>query len=381
MQNKIHYIGPYYEESQKHRNLHIQLSGLAKMDYVLSALRRTGFEINVFSPAPTQNKFLCHYPSVSVTLDSLTKIRYADTIGGPSIIIKLVSRIWSYAQLLYFLLRIKSNEKILLYHSNQYRYLINLILKIKKINLFIQVEEIYNVIQRKSIKEQRSEIKYLKCADGYIFVNDIIASHVNLNKKPHIVCYGDYRIKPRKSKLNNGHINVVFSGLIGDEKSAVYLSLNAANLLPDNYQLHITGYGSALHIKQMINRISLINRQMKREMVIYHGCLNNTDNADLISTFDIGLATSDCNSFESLFMFPSKISVYLGAGISVLASPLGCIKESRLSPIITLSKDNTPSAIADGIVSIIVNKTDINSVLNRLNEEFVNDLIKLFGNK
>jgi hypothetical protein len=251
----------------------------------------------------------------------------------------------------------------------------------RKIRLFFEVEEIYNVLWRTSTARQAAEMHYLDIASGYIFVNDVIADQCKLAHKPHVVCYGDYSMKANLPKVDDGRIHVVYSGLIGGENSAVNVSLNAVSLLPAGYQLHITGYGERKHTDQLTRDIASINEALNRDAVVYHGCLDHQSYISLISSFHIGLTTSELNSYESLFMFPSKLLVYLGVNLAAVASPLACLEKSQLSSILTFSEDNTPRAIAKAIKSIEISKTGNAGLLNKLDAQFVANLLWLLGKK
>jgi len=375
----VHYIGPYSDPAQSYRNLLIQPSGVAKMEYIISAIRRSGCTLNVYSPAPTQNNFFTHFPRLTTLVDSNAKITYADTIGGPAMFFKALSRLWSFIQLFLYLLRVKPNENVLVYHVYQYRHVIKAALLIKKIRLFFEVEEIYSVLWQKSKSRQEAEIEYLGKAFGYIFVNDVIAAQCKFAHKPNVVCYGDYRIKSNLPKSGDGRIHLVYSGVIGGKNSSVDVPLKAIRFLTDNYQLHITGYGEQKHLDLTMNLIASINADLKREAVVYHGCLDHKTYINLISSFHIGLATSELNPNESLFMFPSKILMYLGVNLSVVASPLACIEKSQLGSVVTLSKDNTPAAIAEAIRSVEISNINNSDVLKKLDEHFVAGLTSLFN--
>jgi hypothetical protein len=380
MPQTVHYIGPYQDSTQKHRNLLVQISGVSKMDYIISSLQKAGFYIKVYSTAPTKNTFFCHFPRFRFQPDQSSEINYIDTFGGPTIVFKALARLWSLLQLFYYLLGIRSDEIILVYHVYQYRYVVNFIAFFKKKKLFFEVEEIYNVLWRASSKKQLSEIKYLKKADGYIFVNDLIGAQCKLDNKPHVICYGDYRVKSMGNKIDDGKIHLVFSGLIGNKESAIQYSLEVIKLLPANYILHITGYGMDVSLRSLQDSISLINYDLNREAIIYHGCLDDLSYKELLSTFHIGLATSELNSNESMYMFPSKVMAYLGLNLVVVATPLICLMDSRVSKIVNFSENNSPLSIATTIQSI--NSVAINNIqtLNYLNESFISDLKALLVN-
>lgn len=375
----IHYLGPYSDPAHADRNLLVQPSGVAKMNYILSSLQNSGFKVSLFSTAPTNNNFFCHYSKeVNNTEENITVI-YPGVFGGPTIIFKIISRLWSLAQMFLYLIKVRADEDVLIYHVYQYRFVISLIRIIKKKRLIFEVEEVYNVLWRSSKRRQEKEMRYLRTASAYILVNDLIAGQIGVTNKPGIVCYGDYRQLPVSPKESDGLIHLVFSGLIETGHTGVYYSLEAVRRLPGGkYMLHISGYGDKEAIDQMNSRIREINEELGREAIVFHGFLNDGYHLRLISTFHIGLATTGFDRQESLYMFPSKILIYLRANLSVVASPMACIESSRLNKVVVLSADNSPGAIADAIMAAGDCATDCTGILKELDSEFKRGLKALF---
>ena len=375
----VHYLCPYSDTVHADRNLLVQPSGIAKMNYILSSLHDSGFKVCLFSTAPMKNNFFCHYAKDVYNPDENTTIIYPGIFGGPTLLFKILSRLWPLVQMFLYLLKTREDEDVLIYHVYHYRFVIKLIRIIKKNRFIFEVEEVYNVLWRRSKARQEKEMRYLRTASAYIFVNDLIAGRVGLTGKPGIVCYGDYRPMPLSPKESDGLIHLVFSGLIETGNGGVNYSLEAARRLPERkYQLHITGYGDQESIDQMNSRIKEINKELDREAVIYHGCLNDENFLRFISSFHIGLATSDFDRQESLYMFPSKILIYMRANLSVVASPMACIESSRLNKVVTLAGGNSPAAIADAIMSVGDCATDCSGILEELDSDFKRGLKALF---
>lgn len=375
----VHYLCPYSDPVHADRNLLVQPSGIAKMNYILSSLQNSGFRVCLFSTAPSNNNFFCHYTKDVYNPAENTTIIYPGIFGGPTILFKILSRFWSLVQMFVYLLKTRADEDVLIYHVYYYRFVINLIRIIKRNRLVFEVEEVYNVLWRKSKERQEKEMRYLRTASAYILVNDLIAGRVGLTGKPGIVCYGDYRPMAVCPKESDGLIHLVFSGLLETGNGGVMYSLEAVRRLPERkYQLHITGYGPQESIDQLNSRIKEINEELDREAVVYHGCLNDENFLRLISSFHIGLATSDLDRQESLFMFPSKILIYMRANLSVVASSMACIESSQLNKVVTLSRDNSPEAIADAIMSVGECMTDCSGILKELDSDFKRDLKTLF---
>lgn len=375
----VHYLCPYSDPVHADRNLLVQPSGVAKMNYILSSLQDSGFRVCLFSTAPTRNNFFCRYAKDVYNPAENTTIIYPGIFGGPTLLFKVLSRLWSLVQMFVYLLKTRADEDVLIYHVYYYRFVINLIRIIKKNRLVFEVEEVYNVLWRRSKARQEKEMRYLRTASAYILVNDLIAGRVGLTGKPGIVCYGDYRPMPLSPKESDGLIHLVYSGLIETGNGGVSYSLEAARRLPEGkYQLHITGYGDQESIDRMNCRIKEINKELDREAVVYHGCLNVKDLLRLISSFHIGLATSDFDRQESLYMFPSKILIYMRANLSVVSSPMPCIESSRLNTMVTLAGGNSPEAIADAIISVGEGAKDCSGILNELDSDFKRGLKVLF---
>lgn len=88
----------------------------------------------------------------------------------------------------------KKNDTVILYHSYYLLFLFKSIKAFKRFNLIIEVEESYKAAWGKSDSEINNEIKNLKGADAYIYVNDLLPNFIE-NTKPYVVCYGDYQVK------------------------------------------------------------------------------------------------------------------------------------------------------------------------------------------
>ena len=376
----IYYIGQY-SDTNNSRNLRFQPSAITKMNYVLYALKKANYKVHIFSPAETSNTFFCYYSKEKIIVDDSESITYINTIGGPTLLLKALSRIWTMLQLSFFLIiEVKQFDKILVYHNLLYKWPIKIAMIFKKLDLYFEVEELYHAVQESSFTKIQKEIKYLQKANGYILVNDLIAEKCRFVNKPTAVCYGDYRMTSIvKGSFYDENIHLVYAGLIDESGSDVYLSLETMCYLPTNYRLHILGYGVSKNINLIKRRIDDLNSSFGFESIIYQGCLSGNKYYTFLSKCDIGLCTRVLIDEYSDYTFPSKVLLYLGNNLIPICSPITSVINSQVSNYVVFSNDITPQSIADSVLYIQEKQIIASeSILNSLDENFVKSLILLF---
>ena len=362
------------------RNLFGFPSAITKMNYIISALKKAQYNVTILATGETQNRFFCYYHLKKVIIDKQQDIVYLHTFGTPFYILRLAARFWTWTQMIYyFLFKVKSNDIILVYHSPLYKWPVKIASFFKNIRLYFEVDEIYNATTYKNATKINNEINYLKNANGYILVNDLMDQLINLQHKPNIICYGDYSYKdiPEK-KHNHKIIRLVYAGLIGNQQTDVFLAINAMKHLSADYQLDIAGYGHNEDIAFLKNNIDETNKLLGRTAIHFHGLLKGAAYLSLLSACDIGLCTRILPDHLSNYTFPSKVLVYLGSNLIPLCSPLTCIKKSKINESVVYCEKVNPESVADAVRTIdIANKANAN-ILKILDNQFVLDLQRLF---
>ena len=378
---KIHYVGNYVH-GENDRNLFGFPSAIAKMSYIISALKRAQYKVIVFSTGESQNRNFCYYPRKKVLIDDQEEIVYLNVFSTPFYGFRVVSRIWTWLQMLYyFLFNVKSNDILLVYHSPLYKWPLKIAVFLKKINLYIQVDEIYNATLYQSPKKINKEINSLNIAKGYIFVNDLMNQLFKFKNKPNIICYGDYGNKNTSQKTTKDNIiRLVYAGIIGNKDTDVFIAINAMLYLPEPYQLDIAGYGHKKDIRYLNDKINEINSFLGRQAIVFHGLLNGDTYFSLLSDCHIGLCTRILPDSLSNYTFPSKVLVYLGHDLIPVCSPLTCIKKSKIADSIIYCESIEPNAIAEAILSIDITKKRNNYIIKDLDQQFIIDLQILFTN-
>lgn len=379
--NEVHYLGQY-SGGNNYRNLRVFPSAITKMDYIVSALKRADVKVRIFSLAETSNRYFCHFPRTNIEIDRLESICFIDTIGGPTIIMRLFSRIWMLAQLLHFLLfRVKESDRLLIYHSLVYLWPVKLARRLRSLNIYFEVEELYHAAWQSAEFRLKREIMYLRKAVGYILVNDLIAEKCGLVDKPTVVCYGDYRYNlVKKEEFLDGYIHLAYAGLIDVDGGDVFLAVETMNYLPGGYRLHIMGYGTPEHINLLQIMIDAVNSAFQDTIILYHGYLSGEKYYSLLSKCDFGLCTRVLPDKLSDYTFPSKVLVYLGCKLTPVCSPISSVMKSKIGKFVVFTESVDAKSIAESIMSSKERKfLESDNLLNQMDQDFVDSIPSFFN--
>lgn len=366
--NNIFYLG-FYTGKGNPNNFKEFPSCNNKMNYIIDSLKSNNFKVNIFSLGESVSFSKSKYQII----DDLETITYVSTFPKRNILI-IFSRIWLFLQIFFLLIfRVKSNDVVIVYHTYILLPLLKIIKKIKKINLIIEVEEIYSAAWKLSNHSIVNEIEGLKIADKYILINDLISDICNL-KKPSIVCYGTYTSNfPENKTYNISVVNIVYAGIIEDNKSDVYLAIDSMKFLPSNYKLKIVGYGSEKNILALKSYISNINN------VAYDGLLRGNEYKNYLHTCHIGLSPRLLEDQYSDYTFPSKVLAYISHGLVTVSSNIKAIKKSKVAPSIYFIQELTPQGVADTILSIDFRNIKKADLIKNLDHDFKTKIKELIN--
>ena len=361
---KVFYFG-FYTKNINPNNFVTYPGCNTKMGYVISAIKESNIKLKVICLGESFERRVKKH----VSIDRLEDNTFVSTVSN-----RFLSKINLWFQVLYYLLfKTKKEDTVIFYHSLYILPFFKIARAIKGFTLIIEVEESYYAAWGKSKFLINTEIRLLKGADGYIYVNDILPDLIEKNP-PHIVCYGNYSIDKDISVFKNKSSflkKLVYAGLISEDKASdVYLAVDAMSFLDDNYQLHILGYGTDRSID---NLNEYINDKGMSQRVYYKGFLTGDDYTFYLSNCDIALNPRVLLNELSSYTFPSKVLSYLCTGLLVVSTPIDCIKHSSVANLVSFSKDSTASEFANAIKNIdhSVNPTDS---IKKLHRDFVRDI-------
>lgn len=359
-------------------------AGIDKMDYISKALQAAGFNVHLICPSWLNDSVSGrrYKSSQTLSLTQKNKITFGPTFASNFKIFRklkiLLSLSWLFFWLLFYA---KRNEKILVYHTQWFSLPIRWAKKIKGFRLILEVEEIYGEVWQISTFLKKWETKLLESADNFIAVSDTLAH--KLGQRVSIIIYGAYDV-PDIDKLtrdrNSEVIRIVYAGNIDHVRNGAFNSIICAALLPDNYEMHICGYGNEDAVNELIEKIVEVNKSLLRQACFFHGLLPSSEFSDFLFSCDIAI-NPQLSGANMSTLFPSKIIKYLAHNLRVVSTRIESIEASEVASYIEFSSADTPQAMAEAIM-----KTDFHSPFKRrefikeLDHKFVNEIGNLFLN-
>lgn len=368
MANKIYYL--IHFDNKTNRN--VTPSAITKGKYVASALASCSSEVEIVSLAyPTKDSQDEVYYQVSENvICHLFKGKYSNN----RIIRYLNHKLYDKKIRKYLKQNVKKDDIVVVYHSLANMKLVKYIKKNITDKIVYEVEEIYGDVINDE-KAKTKELKAFKNASSYIFSNDYLNSIINTKQLPYVTCYGTYEIPTLyKEAFNDNLIHCLYAGTLAQNKGALN-AINVAKYLPNNYLIHILGFGSEKDIADIKNAVNEVNNSYGTTKVIYEGLKLNEEYLRFIQKCQIGLCTQNIDAAFNTTSFPSKILSYMSNGLEVVGVNIAAIKNSKVGQYIQFYNVPDEKEIANAILNInLNNKTNNVDVVKELDKEFKEDL-------
>lgn len=368
MADKIYYL--IHFDNKTNRN--VTPSAITKGKYVASALASCSSEVEIVSLAyPTKDSQDEVYYQVSENvICHLFKGKYSNN----RIIRYIDHKLYDKKIRKYLKQNVKKEDIIVVYHSLANMKLVKYIKKNVTDKIVYEVEEIYGDV----INDEKAKIKELKAfknASSYIFSNDYLNTIINTKQLPYVTCYGTYEIPTLyKEAFNDNLIHCLYAGTLAQNKGALN-AINVAKYLPNNYLIHILGFGSEKDIADIKNAVNEVNNSYGTTKVIYEGLKLNEEYLKFIQKCQIGLCTQNIDAAFNTTSFPSKILSYMSNGLEVVGVNIAAIKNSKVGQYIQFYNVPDEKEIANAILNInLNNKTNNVDVVKELDKEFKEDL-------
>ena len=175
-----------------------------------------------------------------------------------------------------------------------------------------------------------------------------------------------------------GTINLIYAGVIEQQRGAAFLAIDAMKYLGNKYRLHICGFGSDTDLDALHKTIKECNHSNGENVVVYHGMLMGEKYYKLLQNCQIALSThkySTDTMSSADNTFPSKVLVYLSNGLRVVAQRLKCLQSSKVGDLIYYYNEPTAEAVAEAIHDIdLAESYDSRSIINELDISFQEDI-------
>lgn len=371
----LYYIG-LYSQQQNTQNRNSVLAAVNKMTYIIGAIKKNGYEETIVSCCTTKDNKSYRGEFAEINKNVFLKTFY--TFGRKNILTKAADYAFMKLQLFFYLLKnIKKDDILLVYHSPFYCGLIRIIRKLKKCRLILEVEELYSDVSGDGSLKKR-ELAVCNSADAFIFPTNLLSDAVNPKNKPYVLIHGTYEVESERKKIfNDGKIHVVYAGTFDPRKGGASAAVSAAEYLPENYHIHILGFGTDAQIKNIKEIISETAEKSKAE-VTYDGLLSGEEYISFIQSCDIGLSTQNPDADFNATSFPSKILSYMANGLRVVSIRIPAIETSAVGEYMAYYDKQTPQNIAKTIMNIDFNDGyNGKKVISDLNEKFLREIYTL----
>ncbi|MGM9643626.1 MAG: glycosyltransferase [Eubacteriales bacterium] len=372
------YFG-YYADSRRLDKANCTLAAVNKMDYIADVIANVAGSAEIIS---FSSKLDGSQKSECIQLRDGVSVKYFHLKSHKKRVVRVVSRFFDKLKLLLWIFKnVCKDETVIVYHSLGYLNQINFAHKVKKFKLIFEVEEIFaDVIGNERLRKK--EVKRLKSADAYIFPTRLLDDCINTDGKPSVIIHGTYQVEPdRKCRTfsDNLHeekadiVHVVYAGTLDPRKGGAVAAAAAAHL-PENYHIHILGFGSEQDVQEMKDLVARIAFQAKAR-VTYDGLLSGEEYIRFIQSCDIGLSTQNPDAAFNATSFPSKILSYMANGLRVVSIRISAIETSAIGEYMYYYDEQTPEKIADAIKSVNINdEYNGRKVISELDQKFQKEL-------
>lgn len=368
------YLAYYDTPENAAENRNVCLAATNKMTYICDAINRAGQTVEIISASGTKNKKSCK--GKTVRLSEGTSLKLFSCMGLGALPRRVLARnILKLKLFLYLLCHIQKGETVIVYHAVAYAGMVALLKRLKSFRLVLEVEEIYADVTGRE-QDRKKEYRVFSAADAYIFPVEQLNQKLNKAGKPYTLICGTYQAEPERNvrfEDLQDKIHCVYAGTF-DPRKGGQTAIRAAQFLPENYHVHIIGFGSKKDFGETMKLLEQTAPKCRCALT-YDGCLQGEEYIRFLQSCQIGLCTQSPDANFTGTSFPSKILSYMSNGLQVVAIRIPTVEESPVGQYMSYYDDPAPEAVAKAIMAAGASKTkDSRSVLEALDREFVQNI-------
>lgn len=326
-------------------------SASTKIDYLIEACNKNGVAVDVISKSGVSSSNFCLDLGGRIHRGDNT-LRHFISLGGTSSSLRVLSR-WlnTLHFLVWFLCNVKRNEEIWVYHSLGYCKLFIWLKKIVGFKLIGEIEEIYQDVHEQSASTAAAEFKFHAICDKFVYPNVLLNPICNPQNKPYLVVHGLYYTVPDMGvHFDDNDVHALYSGTFDPEKGGAQVAIEMTEYLPENYHIHITGFGNEGLTAKLQELTKTFSTRSKAKLT-FHGFISREELNELMQKCHVGLCTQPPHTKLNATSFPSKILNYMANGLVVLCGKNEAISQSAVGDIVAYYESDDLSEIAAAVVA------------------------------
>lgn len=374
MNKVIKYISFFdFQDSTIKRNYVVAATN--KMESICESLNRCGYDVKIISFSQVIEPKFKFYRGKTVKRHNGLTLKLFSSWGGNCRPLRIMRNLWHLvAAFIYMLFTLKKDDTVLVYHSLGYFNTVLWAKKIKRFKMILEVEELYLDVSDPKYKAQRAiEPKMIESADAYIFPTELLDSNLNIHNKPSVIIYGTYKVEPQRvEKFDDGKIHAVYAGTFDPRKGGAAAAAAAAMYLPENYHIHICGFGTEEDTEDIKKQIKEISAKSKATLT-FDGMKLGNSYIEFIQKCHIGLSTQNPDAAFNSTSFPSKILSYMANGLSVVSIDIPVIRKAEIGKYITYYTKQDARHISEAILNAPI-ENDQRQIISKLKDKFDKDL-------
>ena len=164
MCKRIVYIGffDFYDSSIQRR---YWTSATNKMQYIINVLNRVGYKVDLLSFSGVTEKSMKYYKPEIKKKDGIN-LFLPPSIGEIYSLTRRFNHVFIWLYGLFWMLRnVASDDVVIAYHSLAYAWLLQIIQKVKRCKVILELEEMYQDVYNLSKIRARHELEIIDKAD------------------------------------------------------------------------------------------------------------------------------------------------------------------------------------------------------------------------
>ena len=354
-------------------------SAANKLEYIAKAIASTGRQVEIVSMSQVQEKNFKIYPPEERQISEGVTLKLPFSWGGEKGLLGKIKIIWHLVNLFFYLLfYCGKKDTVVVYHSLGYFDIIRWAKKICNFRLVLEVEEIYSDVSRMSDYWRNLEFKMFDIADAFILSTDLLDEMINKQHKPSVVIYGTYQVESKHvEKFNDGKIHAIYAGTFDPNKGGAQIAISAVEYLPEDYHIHICGFGGEEVTNQIKNQIDKMQSKSKA-FITFDGLKKGSEFIEFLQKCHIGLSTQKPEGEYNDTSFPSKILTYMANGLSVVSIRIPVLRKAAI--VDALSFYDTPDGKSLSEAIIKASLSDNREIVKRLDNQFKKQINSIIYN-